>query len=87
MWTRSPIWSVDESPSGNVGMSDASSRNSARSRPDIASPVTGGVNLATVADSRITFESITEMEGSSSTFAVRAAAIMPPSPHALRAAR
>jgi len=65
MWIRSPTLAFDESPSINAGISAASSFRSARSRPDIPSPETGGLYLDTFAASLIPFERITEIEGSS----------------------
>src|SRR6058998_711510 len=51
-------------------MSTASSLSSARSRPDMLSPATGGLYLLTVAGRRIPFERMTEIDGSSLTFAL-----------------
>src|SRR5207253_2150981 len=48
MWSLSPSFAFDESPSTSVGMSAASSFRSARSRPDMVAAA-GGVYLVTVA--------------------------------------
>src|SRR2546426_4780464 len=70
-------------------MSTASSLSSARSRPDMLSPATGGLYLLTVAGRRIPFERMTEIDGSSFTFALATAAASAwgeSSPHASRTA-
>src|SRR5437667_4351118 len=70
-------------------MSTASSLSSARSRPDMLSPATGGLYLLTVAGRRIPFERMTEIDGSSLTFALATAAASAwgeSSPHASRTA-
>ena len=69
MWILSPIFVFEESPRVSAGMSAASSFSSARSRPDIPSPATGGLYLATVAVRRMPLERITEIDGSSLTVA------------------
>ena len=87
MWSLSPIFAFDESPSVSDGMSAASSLKSARSRPDMPLPATGGLYRTTVAGSRMPFERITEIDGLSLTCA-RAitvdSACWPMSPHARR---
>src|SRR2546430_13169101 len=71
-------------------MSAASSLNSARSRPDMVSPATGGLYLLTVAGRRTPFERITEIDGSSLACAFAAATASAwgeSSPQASRTAR
>ena len=70
MWILSPSWAAAESPSLIVGMSAASIRSSARSRPDMASPTTGGLYFVTTATRFRPFGSTTETTGSSLTLAV-----------------
>src|SRR3989449_2167164 len=87
MWSLSPICAFDESPSASDGMSAASSFTSARSRPDMPCPATGGLYLTTVAGKRMPFERITEIDGASLIFAPRIAAAVAASstsPHAWR---
>src|SRR2546429_427250 len=69
MWSLSPICVFEESASGSVGMSAASSLSRARSRPDMLSAATGGLYLVTVGARRTPFERITEIDGSSLTLA------------------
>src|SRR5439155_1560548 len=90
----SPIWALFESPSGSTGRFFALTLSSARSRPDISPPATGGLYFFTSACSRVPLDRTTNTAGSiladavgSAVWTDRWAAVVPAGRKSSRAIR